>query len=116
VVIAAVVIVTPLVVMPSAFDPYRTPKDVVFHCAALVLLPLLAGGVLWSEAFRDFFRMSEPALLVAIVAVIWTAITSMTSLLPLVSRDKPLQVLAPRWSLLTSDDWTPCSSRWFRRW
>jgi O-antigen ligase len=94
VVIAAAVIVTPLVVTPSAFDPFRTPKDVVFLCAALALLPLLIAGALWSDDFCEFFRVRQPALIVAVMAVVWTAIASMTSLLPLVSRTKPLQVLA----------------------
>ena len=75
----------PLIVAPSASDPFRLPKTLLFQATGLLLLggmvigTLLRGGTGWRTLLHD--RVNQ--LLVAIVA--WAALATIVSATPLVS-------------------------------
>lgn len=93
VLVAAILLITPLVMVPYSFDVFRTPKDVVFNGLSLLLIVAAAGGALLSDDAARLLRMRSPIIFVALAAPLWTAIVSMTSARPAVSLYKPLTVV-----------------------
>jgi O-antigen ligase len=90
--VAAAVVATALAVSPGAFDIFRTPKTVVFQLLALLIFAAGAAAMLFSDRVARTFRTNRIALGIAVVAVVWTAIASMTSLRPAVSQSDTFSV------------------------
>jgi O-antigen ligase len=90
--VAATVVLTAMLVSPSAFDIFRTPKTVAFQLLALAMLAIGGAAMLLSERVARSFRMNRIALAILFAAVAWTAIVSTLSLKPTVSITKPFSV------------------------
>lgn len=90
--VAFTIVVTPLVITRDALDIFRTPKTVVFHTLALLILAFAGGAMLLSDRVLQSFRTDRAALILAVAAVAWTSIVSLTSLKPIVSLHKPLSL------------------------
>ncbi|HYC60587.1 MAG TPA: O-antigen ligase family protein [Thermoanaerobaculia bacterium] len=93
VLVVAILLVTPLVMVPYSFDVFRTPKDAVFVSLSLLLIAALAGGALLSDDAARLLRMRAPIVFVALAAPLWTAVVTLTSMRPGVSLYKPLTVV-----------------------
>jgi O-antigen ligase len=91
--VVAMVIGTPLVIVPGSFDVFRTPKDVLFLTLSLLLIAAGAVGALLSDEIGRILRPRGAAVLLALAAAAWTAIATLTSLRPMVSGWKPLTVV-----------------------
>lgn len=91
--VAAISVVTPLVIVPYSFDVFRTPKDVVFLSLSLLLIAFAVGGALLSDDVARLFRMRSPIMMVALAAPAWTGVASLMSLRPAASLWKPLTVV-----------------------
>lgn len=92
--VAAIVIITPLMMIPSSFDVFRTPKDIALLTLSLLLLAVGIAGALLSDEIARVMNVRSPALFVAIAAAAWTAVVSVTSLRPVMSLWKPLTVVS----------------------
>lgn len=93
VLVAAILLVTPLVIAPGGYDVFRTPKDVVFLSLSLLLIAVGAGAALLSAENARRMRLRGPIVFVALAAPLWTAIATMTSLRPGISLPRPLTVV-----------------------
>jgi O-antigen ligase len=92
VIVAATMLVMPLVIMRPALDMFRTPKDVFFLTMSLLVFAWTAAGALFREDLARMVRIPRFPLLIGAAAVVWTAITTLTSRQPEVSYFKPLTV------------------------
>jgi O-antigen ligase len=81
-----------MAVSPGAFDIFRTPKTVVFQLLALLIFAAGTAAMLLSDRLASTFRVHRIALAMAVSAVVWTAIVSMTSLQPAVSQSETFSV------------------------
>jgi O-antigen ligase len=90
--VTAAVIASALAVSPGAFDIFRTPKNVVFQLLALLIFATGITAMLIGDRIPRTFRTNRTALTISLAAVIWTAITCMTSLKPEVSQLKTFSV------------------------
>jgi O-antigen ligase len=88
--VVATAIAAPLAMVPGSFDVFRTPKDVVFLTLSLLLIAAGAAGALLSDEIGRILQPRGPAVLVALAAAAWTAVTTMTSVRPVISLWKPL--------------------------
>lgn len=86
-------VATPLAMVPGSFDVFRTPKDVVFLTLSLLLIAAGAAGALLSDEIGRILRPRGPAVLIALAAAAWTAVTTLTSVRPAISFWKPLTVV-----------------------
>lgn len=65
-----------LLIVPSAYDPFRDPKVLLLHAAGLTLIGLMAAAViLGAVPVRELLRRTPPTMLVGAILV-WTAITA----------------------------------------
>lgn len=94
VLVAATAAITPLIITRDSFDVFRVAKDAVFLSMALLIAAALAAGALTSRTHEWLARVPRLPLILASAAVLWTAITAMTSERPIVSMQKPLTVFA----------------------
>lgn len=90
--VAAAVVVTGLAVSPNSFDIFRTPKTVAFQLLALAIFAIAGAAMLLSDRVARSFRMNRVSLIILLAAVAWTAITSATSLKPILSFTKTFSV------------------------
>jgi O-antigen ligase len=88
--VVATAIAAPMAMAPGSFDVFRTPKDVVFLTLSLLLLGAGAAGALLSDEIGRILQPRGPAVLFALAAAAWTAVTTMTSMRPVISFWKPL--------------------------
>ena len=88
--IVVTAIASPLAMVPGSFDVFRTPKDVVFLTLSLLLIAAGAAGALLSDEIGRVLQPRGPAVLIALAAAAWTAVTTMTSVRPAISLWKPL--------------------------
>jgi len=88
--VVATAIGAPLAMVPGSFDVFRTPKDVVFLTLSLLLIAAGAAGALLSDEIGRILQPRGPAVLIALAAAAWTAVTTMTSVRPVMSMGKPL--------------------------
>jgi O-antigen ligase len=94
VLVAAIVLVTPLAMVPGSFDVFRLPKDVALFTLSLLLLAMGIAGALMSDEIARTLNVRSPALLVALAATAWTGVVSITSLRPTMSLWKPLTAVS----------------------
>jgi O-antigen ligase len=86
------VALTPVLVDHAGRDVYRVPKRVFFQAAMLAVGALMtAGALLWDDVGRLLAR-NRRAVLFAAVTLLWTAIVSMTAVVPDASRSGVLTV------------------------
>ncbi len=90
--VVAAVVATSLAVSPGSFDIFRTPKTVAFQLLALLIFAVSAAAMLLSDRVARTFRTNRIAFGIAVSAVAWTAIASMTSLKPAVSQSDTFSV------------------------
>lgn len=83
------VVIMPFLVTPQAADPFRTPKDVFFQSTALLIFCVLVFRAL-SGHDPEPPRAYRWPLIVAALATLWTAITSLTAVKPEVAYVKPM--------------------------
>ncbi len=88
--VVAAAVGAPLAMVPGSFDVFRTPKDVVFLTLSLLLIAAGAAGALLSDEIARILQPRGPAVLLALAAAAWTAVTTMTSMRPAISLWKPL--------------------------
>jgi O-antigen ligase len=88
--VVATAVATPLAMVPGSFDVFRTPKDAVFLTLSLLLIAAGAAGALLSDEIARVLQPRGPAVLLALAAAAWTAITTITSVRPAISLWKPL--------------------------
>lgn len=84
---------TPLLMVPGSFDVFRTPKDVAFLTLSLLLIAAGTAGALLSDDIARVLRPRGSAVMIALAAAVWTAITTLTSVRPAISFWKPLTVV-----------------------
>jgi hypothetical protein len=87
------VAVTPFIVA-RVYAAFRTPKTILFQAAMLLIGGATAAWLLYRHdvAAERVFRHRLPIVL-ALAAVVWTAIVSLTAVQPVVARHAPLAVL-----------------------
>lgn len=93
VLLAAILLITPLVMVPYSYDVFRTPKDVVFLSLTLLLIVAAAGGALLSDDVAPLLRLRQPVIFIALAAPLWTAIVTMTAVRTDLGLYKPLTVV-----------------------
>ena len=84
--------VTPLLISTTMKDVYRLPKTLFFQAATLLIG---AAIVLWDANHRKLGELASPhriALILAALALMWTAIISMTAVNPVVATHAPLSI------------------------
>ena len=81
------------VVYSSGLDVFSLPKELLFRGEAIALL---AAAVFWATAARRtwMLRARQPAIILTVAIVAWTAITTATSTNRLLSADSLITVVA----------------------
>lgn len=90
--VSLTLLILPFVIMRPALDAFRTAKDVFFQTMALLIFAVGTAGLLLSDRIARRFRTNRKGLLLALASILWTAVTSITSLQPSVSHFKTLTV------------------------
>src|SRR5687767_4004453 len=91
---AATAAITPLVITPGSFAIYRVGKDAAFLSLGLLLAALVIGAAFTMRDRGWLTRVPAIPAMLAAAAVVWSAVTAMTSQRPAVSLQKPLTVFA----------------------
>jgi len=77
----AVVLLTPLFVSPSGNDAFRLPKEILFRAGGILIVLLWSIRLIWrGDVFLEELRSRSSTLFLVGAIVVWTLITSLTSL------------------------------------
>lgn len=68
-----------LLMVPSAYDPFRHPKLLLLHAAGITLIGLMSAAVIADAIPRRELIRREPAFLLIGAILLWTAITAAAS-------------------------------------
>lgn len=78
--------IIPVVVSLNGFAVFRVPNQLIMYGISIATVTCASCGMLWKPSlFADFYAFTRIATLLAIAAVSWTIVVSLTSRDPIVS-------------------------------